>query len=182
VSIDTTAPAPPAGAGSAPPSLPGAGIPPLPGAGIAAALDGGELFTELAELLSGQEISFHADGNPRVYSLTPADRGPLRAQPGVQGIRRCGILRTSRGRDIARVTAVYLPNRIPSERALRELHMTNAPLGQVLAPLGAIRQSLGAMVIADGDIAVRARGLLSIGGVPVALAEEQVLRSFAVRP
>jgi len=57
--------------------------------------------------------------------------------------------------------------------------MTSKPLGQVLAPLGCTRQSLGAMVIADGDIAVRSRGLLLIGGVPVALAEEQVLRSFA---
>jgi hypothetical protein len=60
--------------------------------------------------------------------------------------------------------------------------MTSEPLGAVLAPLGATRQSLGAMVIFSGEIAVRARGLLLIGGVPVALAEEQVLRSFAVAP
>jgi hypothetical protein len=157
-------------------------IAPLPGSGIAAALDGGELFTELAELLSGQTITFQADGPAHVHSLTAAERGPLRAQPGVQGIRRRGTLRTGGGRDAARVVAVYLPNRIPDAGALRALHMTNAPLGAVLAPLGATRQSLGAMVIATGEIAVRARGLLSIGGVPVALAEEQVLRSFAMRP
>jgi hypothetical protein len=60
--------------------------------------------------------------------------------------------------------------------------MTGEPLGSVLAPLGAVRQSLGALVIASGEIAVRARGLLSIAGVPVALAEEQVLRSFAIAP
>lgn len=157
-------------------------IAPLPGSGIAAALDGGDLFTELAELLSGQTISFHADGPAHVWSLTTAERGPLRAQPGVQGIRRQGTLRTGDGRDAARVVAVYLPNRIPDEGALRSLHMTSSPLGAVLAPLGATRQSLGAMVIASGEIAVRARGLLSIAGVPVALAEEQVLRSFAIAP
>jgi hypothetical protein len=155
---------------------------PLPGAGIAAALDGGELFTELAALLSGQTITFHPDGPAHVHTLTAAERGPLRAQPGVQGIQRRGTLRTSDGRDAARVVAVYLPNRIPDEGAVRALHMTNAPLGAVLAPLGATRQSLGAMVIATGEIAVRARGTPPIGGVPVALAEEQVLRSFAMRP
>jgi hypothetical protein len=163
-------------------SLDATTIPLLPGAGIAAALDGGELFTELAALLSGQTIAFHADGTPHVHSLTDAERGPLRAWPGVQGIRRQGTLRTSGGRDVARVVVVYLPNRIPDEGALRALNMTGEPLGAVLAPLGATRQSLGAMVIATGEIAVRARGLLSIGGVPVALAEEQVLRSFAVAP
>ena len=159
---------------------PAAAIIPLPGAGIAAALDRGEMFTELAALLSGEEITFRPDGSPSVWSLRPAERGPLRAKPGVQGIRRAGTLRAGGGRDVARVIAVYLPYRIPDERALRSLHMTSAPLGAVLAPLGATRQSLGAMVIASGEIAVRARGLLSIGGVPVALAEEQVLRSFAI--
>ena len=155
---------------------------PLPGSGIAAALDGGELFTELAALLSGETITFHADGVPRVHSLTGGERGPLQAQPGVQGIRRQGTLRTADGRDAARVTAVYLPHRIKDETALRTLYMTNQPLGRVLAPLGATRLSLGALVIPAGDIAVRSRGLLSIGEVPVALAEEQVLRSFAMRP
>jgi hypothetical protein len=174
VSIDTTSPAP---------SPAGAGMTPLhAGAGIAAALDGGELFTELAALLSGEEITFHQDGQPHVWSLIPAERGPLRAAPGVQGIRRQGTLRTASGRDAARVTAIYLPYRIGDEGALRALYMTNAPLGQVLAPLGATRLSLGAMVITDGDIAVRSRGLLSIAGVPVALAEEHVLRSFAIAP
>ena len=157
-------------------------ITPLPGSGIAAALDGGELFTDLAALLSGESIAFHADGPPCVWSLTAAERGPLRARPGVQGIRRRGTLRTAGGRDVARVIAVYLPYRIPDESALRSLHMTGEPLGSVLAPLGAVRQSLGALVIASGEIAVRARGLLSIAGVPVALAEEQVLRSFAIAP
>ena len=153
------------------------------GAGIAAALDGGELFTELAALLSGEEITFRADGTPHVHSLTDAERGPLRAARGVQGILRRGTLRTgTSGRDVAQVVAVYLPNRIPDERALRALHMTSQPLGQVLAPLGATRQSLGAMVVDDDEYAVRARGLVLIGGVPVALAEEQVLRAFALAP
>jgi len=157
-------------------------ITPLPGAGIAAALDGGELLTDLAARLSGEKITFRADGPSPVWSLTAAERGPLRAKPGVQGIRRCGALRTGSGRDVARVTAVYLPYRIPDAAALRNLCMTSEPLGAVLAPLGATRQFLGAMVIFSGEIAVRTRGLLLIGGVPVALAEEQVLRSFAVAP
>ncbi len=156
-------------------------IAPLAGDSIAAALQGGMLFTDLAALLSGEEITFHADG-ASVFSLTAAERGPLRAKPGVQGIRRRGTLRTASGRDVARVIAVYLPYRIRDEAALRALHMTGGPLGQVLAPLGATRQSLGAMVIATGDIAVRARGLLLINEVPVAVAEEQVLRSFAIAP
>lgn len=154
-------------------------IAPLAGAGIAAALDRGQLFTDLAARLTGEEITFHRAPAPPVRTLTAADRGPLRAKPGTQGIPRAGTLRTAGGRDIARVTAVYLPYRIPDEGTLRALHMTSKPLGQVLAPLGCTRQSLGAMVIAGGDIAVRSRGLLLIGGVPVALAEEQVLRSFA---
>ena len=157
-------------------------ITPLPGAGIAVALDGGEPLAELAALLSGEEITFCPDGGASPWSLTAAERGPLRAQPGARGIRRRGTLRTGSGRDVARVIAVYLPYRISDEGALRSLRMTSAPLGAVLAPLGATRQSLGAMVIASGDVAVRARGLLSIAGVPVALAEEQVLRSFAVAP
>jgi len=157
-------------------------IAPLPGAGIAAALDGGELFTELAARLSGEEITFRRDGPSPVWSLTAAERGPLRAQPGVQGIRRRGVLRTGSGRNVARVIAVYLPYRIPDEGALRALYMTSEPMGAVLAPLGATRQPLGAMVLFSGEIAVRSRGLLLIGGVPVALAEEQVMRSFAVAP
>ncbi len=156
-------------------------ITPLPGASIAAALDRGMLFTELAELLSAEAITFRPD-SASVWSLRLAERGPLRAKPGVQGICRRGTLRSGSGRDVARVRAVYLPYRIGDEAALRSLYMTNAPMGSVLASLGAVRQSLGAMVIASGDVAVRARGLLLIGGVPVALAEEQVLRSFAVAP
>jgi hypothetical protein len=182
VSISTSA-TQPAGVGIAAPRMPAPASPaPLPGAAIAAALNGGEMFTDLAALLSGEEIRFHADGAAHVCTLTRDERSPLIAAPGVQGIRRTGILRTGSGRDVARVTSVYLANRVDSEAALRELYMTGAPLGQVLAPLGAVRRSLGAMVITEGVIAVRSRGLLSIGRIPVALAEEEVFRSFAVAP
>lgn len=157
-------------------------ITPLTGASIAAALDTGILFTELAAEITGEKITYQPHSPASVWSLRPAERGPLRAQPGVQGIRRHGTLRTAGGREIAQVTAVYLPYRIPDESTLRALHMTNEPLGQVLAPLGVTRQSLGAMVITTGGIAVRARGLLLLGGVPVALAVEQVLRCFAADP
>jgi hypothetical protein len=155
---------------------------PTVGAGLVGALECGMLFTDLAALLSGEKIVFRRDGASPVCSLTAAERGPLRAKPGVQGIRRRGTLRTASGRDVARVIAVYLPYRIRDEAALRALCMTGEPLGQVLAPLGATRQSLGAMAVTAGDIAVRARGLLLINQVPVAVAEEQVLRSFAVAP
>jgi len=154
-------------------------ITPMAGAAIAAALDRGQLFTDLAARLTGEEITFHRAASPPVCTLTAAERGPLRAKPGTQGIPRTGILRTAGGRDIARVTAVYLPYRIPDEAALRSLYMTSTPMGTVLAPLGCTRQSLGAMIITTGDIAVRSRGLLLIGGVPVALTGEQVLRTFA---
>jgi hypothetical protein len=157
-------------------------IAPLAGASIAAALQGGALFSELACLLSGEEIVFRRDGVSPVCSLTAAERGPLQAKPGVQGVRREGALRTASGREVARVTSVYLQYRIDDEAAVRALQMTGEPLGVVLARLGATRQSLGAMAVTDGDIAVRSRGLLLIGGVPVALAEERVLRSFAIAP
>jgi hypothetical protein len=163
-------------------SLDTAAIAPLAGDSIAAALNGATLFSNLAALLSGEEIIFHPDGPSCVYSLTDADRGPLRAQRGVQGILRRGTLRTASGRRAAISRAVYLPNRIPDADALRALHMTSAPLSKVLGPLGVTRQSLGALPIATGDVAVRSRGLLLLGGVPVALAEEQVLRSFATAP
>lgn len=154
-------------------------LPRLAGADIAARLGRGELFSDLAARVTGEEIVFAAQARSGASDLTAAEHKALRAGRESQGLRRLGELRTASGRLVARVASVYLPSRIPDLAVLHALWETDVPLGVALRPFGATRESLEAAA-GEGDVAVRARGRLLVAGVPVALAEEEILADFAL--
>lgn len=126
--------------------------------------------TRLLERLSGEEIRME---------LKEQDTRPLTAgeadllAPG-DGLHRAGTLRTWSGMTVADVTSTVLLSRLSP--ATRDLLDTGVPLGKALGGLGLQRRSLSAQVNIDG--AVESSALLTLTGVPVAVATELVHGEF----
>lgn len=118
------------------------------------------LFTARAEAAAGAPL--HMAVTARTVASDPA---PELDAGGLTVLRREGHLVTPGGRKVADVASEFVPGRLrPS--AVRLLATTSVPLGTVLEPFGAEREELAPQ---DG----RTRGLLRIGGEPVAVAWEQ---------
>ena len=134
----------------------------------AARLARGELFSALAAELAGGPVVCAGLRRVIAASLTPREARLLEAHRGDSGlvVRRSALLRGPAG-VVARVTAVYLPARIPDPEVRLALWETHLPLGAALAPLGVTRRSLSV-------VGVRSRGLLLLGDTPAALAEEEL--------
>jgi hypothetical protein len=157
------------------------------GSEIAAWLDRGMLFTDIARDLSGEEIVSEITSREGRSVLRPGEHRHLETWRDdiPAGYRRDGMLRTSSGAPVARITSVFLPERIPDRFAVETLQSTNMPLGRALFALGVHRETLTAQTLDSGPYVLHAAGRLLIpahgGLVPVALAEERVFRDFAVR-
>ena len=154
------------------------------GAELAGWLDRGMLFTAAAEQWGGETV--HTSITERIGRdiLTPDEHHRLETwlDDTQWGCRREGVIRTASGRDVARVSAVYLPGRIGDPDVIERLQCDDVPLGRALFPLGVRRITLDNRTLACGWCAVEASGVLKLpGGLPVALAREQVFREFAVR-
>lgn len=134
----------------------------------AARLAAGELFSALASELAGGPVVCARLRRTVAPSLTPREACLLEAghHPGLV-VRRSGLLRGPAG-VVARVSAVYLPTRIPDMGVRRALWESDIPLGVALGPLGVTRRNLGV-------VGLRSCGLLLLGDTPVALAEEELL-------
>lgn len=154
------------------------------GAEMAAWLDRGVLFTDLAKELTGEEITARVISRSPRSPLTAAEHRHLETwRDGLMaGSRREAWLMTSSGRKIARVSSVYLPGRIPDRSVTDALACTDVPLGRALYALGVLRDPLGAETLRGTDYVLRSSGRLLLpgpDGLPVALAEEMVLRESA---
>jgi len=145
-----------------------------PASSTAARLARGELFSALAAELAGGPVVCARLRREIAPALSPREACLLEAHRGGSGlvVRRSGLLRGPAGA-VARVTAVYLPTRIGDPGVRRALWESDVPLGVALGPLGARRESLRAWVNGRGE--VRSAGLLLLGDVPVALAEDELL-------
>lgn len=154
------------------------------GAEMAAHLDQGMLFTDLAQLMTGEEITARVTSRTGRSPLSPDEHRHLESwrDSSAAGARREGELVTSGGRRVARVCSVYLPDRIPDPSVIMTLQCTDVPLGRALFGLGPRRETLESESLPKGPYAFRSRGLLVLPGCdawPVAMAEELVLREFA---
>jgi hypothetical protein len=151
------------------------------GAQLESWLASGMLFTEAAELWSGEPIRTEITARTGRSPLTAVEHRDLESwRDGIcAGYRREGVLMTASGRRAAQVSAVYLPGRIGDRDAISALQCTDVPLGTVLRPLGVRRRLLTCDLRASGPYAVEASGCLLLGDRPVALAREQVFRDFA---
>jgi hypothetical protein len=141
----------------------------------------GMLFTEAAERWGREEIRSTITGREDESPLTAAEHRGLEGwRDGRRtGSRREGDLVTVSGRRAARISAVYLPDRIGDREVIAALQRTDVPLGRALRPLGVRRRLLACRMRASGPFAVEAAGCLLLGDMPVALALEQVFREFA---
>jgi hypothetical protein len=142
---------------------------------LVARLRDGELFSELAASLAGGPVTCGSLRREVAGRLSRREHCALQTSRDSQylAVRRAGYLVAESGAAVARVGAVYLPARIPDQDVCRALWEGDVPLGVALAPLGVTRLSLRAWV--NGDGLVRSAGLLLLDGVPVALAEEELL-------
>lgn len=153
-------------------------------ADIAAYLDRGMLFTDMARLVSGEEITARVTSRTGRSPLTPDEHRHLESwrDGSAAGARREGELVTGSGRQVARVSSVYLTGRIPDPSVIMTLQCTDIPLGRALYGLEVRREPLESETMAEGPYVLRSRGRLLLhgpDGLPVALAEELVLREFA---
>lgn len=154
------------------------------GAALASWLGMGTLFTNAAMRWSGENIVARITDRASQSPLTADELRHLDAwrDGSRDGWRRRGTLVTESGVNVAVITAVYLPGRIPDPEVLQQLRCTDTPLGLALRPLMVCRHTLMVEMRACGPWAVEACGVLRRpDGVPVALATEQVYRSFAAR-
>jgi hypothetical protein len=151
------------------------------GAQLESWLARGMLFTEVAELWSGEAIRTEITGRTGRSPLTAVEHRDLESwRDGLcAGCRREGVLMTTSGRRAAQVSAVYLPGRIGDRDVISALQCTDVPLGGALRPLGVRRRLVSCDLRASGPYAVETSGCLLLGGLPVALAREQVFREFA---
>ena len=156
------------------------------GVEIAAWLSVGTLFTDAAMRWSGETIVTRISERAGLAPLTPDERCRLETwRDNVRtGLRRIGRLVTAGGRDVAVITAVYLPDRIGNADVIRVIQSTDTPLGLALRPLNVTRHPLMCHMRACGPWAVESSAVLRLPGrdgpgLPVAIATEQVYRSFA---
>lgn len=137
--------------------------------------------TGLLEFLCGQSLALRVlDGGDSELTARSAHR--LKAGPEDGMCRwRHGLLETATGHVAAHTALVWLPARLP-EDARDALDAGGEPAGVILGRLGARRADRHALASCTGDGptgAVQSSAVLTLGGVPVALAKEAVTRSFA---
>lgn len=154
------------------------------GRDLAGQLRRGELFTDIAAKLAGQEITAEVWERTGPEPMSGEERRLMEAWRDGADIchRRTGLLRTADGQAMAYVSSMWLPYRLPPG-VQPALMTSDIPLGRSLAAAGVVRECLFAREVSDRGIAVRSRGRLllpSEGGddmVPVALAWEEIPES-----
>jgi hypothetical protein len=100
-----------------------------------------------------------------------AELDALDAPEGTPARWRTGQLVTETGLAAAEVSLIWLPHRIPAEaRAL--LEAGKRPAGHILGPLGATRHWCRARAL--NGAGVKSQAVLYLGGLPVALAAEEI--------
>jgi hypothetical protein len=157
------------------------------GAEIAGMLDGGMLFTAVAEVWSGEPVHTEITQRTGRDALRPEEHHLLQTwrDDTASCCRRDGVIRTASGAKVAEVSALYLPRRIADRGVIERLQCTDIPLGRALQVLEVHRETLGTRTLEHGPFAVIASGLLllpeALGGLPVVLAREQVYREFTLR-
>jgi hypothetical protein len=151
-------------------------------------LRSGMLFTTLVTQLAGEAAwvdiyarstgtSLSADESRQLF-VPPAQAG---SRPAT-GSRRVGLVRAGRA-TAARITAVYLPDRIPDEKVRRKLTETALPLGQAVVSMGGRREQLD-VAETIGTVVLESTARLWVpcpcgcGERPVALVSECLLASF----
>lgn len=106
--------------------------------------------------------------------VTPENRGELDAFDAPEGTParwRTGQLVTETGVTAAETSLIWLPHRLPTAaRAL--LEQGQRPAGHILGPLGATRHWSRARAL-NGE-GVKSQAVLYLGGLPVALAAEDI--------
>jgi hypothetical protein len=156
------------------------------GAEIAGMLDGGMLFTAAAEVWSGEQVHTEIIQRTGRDALRPEEHHLLQTwrDDTAACCRREGVIRTASGLKVAEVSALFLPGRIADRSVIEQLQCTDTPLGRALSVLEVRRETLGTRMLERGPFAIIASGLLllpeSRGGLPVALAREQVYREFTL--
>lgn len=166
-------------------------------ASVAALLANGTgTATALFEKLAGEQITIELTGSAD-RPLTTTECLELRTSPGAQGHQRTGVLRTVHsGLVAAEVSSLVVPSRLPADarRALGiagpdnpVLPPSGVPLGKVLAGFGVHREPLGARMVRDSSrisgsrVSVESSARMWLGGLPVALASEQVTAEFCLQ-
>lgn len=152
---------------------------------VAAQLRRGELFTDIAAKLSGQEITAEVWQRSGPEPMSGEERRLMESWRDHADIchRRTGLLRTTGGQAVAYVSSMWLPYRLPPG-VQPALMTTDVPLGRSLAAAGVVRECLFARQVSDRGIAVRSYGRLLLpdetgdGMVPVALAWEEIPDSY----
>ena len=140
------------------------------------ALDGGALFTELAEKMCGQEVTADIERvNPPSLWAHEADQMDVPYDSNWVALRRTGWLVQADAARVARVTSVVLLSRITLDEA-RLLQTTSTPLGKVLGPDARGRVLETSMEITE--FAVHCRRLILRDDGATALTTEQVLWSW----
>ena len=139
----------------------------------------GQLFTELAARAANDSLSarvVRGEGE-----LTPSESDWLKTDVEMHGLTRRGELRTKRtGKLVARITSVFLPDRIRNANVVELLAATDIPLGLALNQMGVRREMLWLWRNPDEDHVIYscARLLLPVGTRnewPVAVATERIL-------
>ena len=112
---------------------------------------------------------------------------PEQFRLGAGGLLTCRwrhALLLADGHVAASTSLLWLPARLPAE-ACRELDAGDVPAGKILRPLGMRRTDRRAMAttcieeVTGQDAAVMSSAVLSVGKVPVGIAEECITKRFA---
>ena len=133
------------------------------------------LLVQILQLVTAQpvlRIAVKDSGGGEL--VMPENRGELDAldaPEGTPGRWRTGQLLTETGLATAEVSLIWLPHRIPAQaRAL--LEQGKRPAGHILGPLGATRHYSRARAL--NGAGVKCQAVLYLGGLPVALAAEEI--------
>lgn len=140
------------------------------------ALDGGALFTVLAEKMSGRAVAADVERiNPPSLFAHEADQMDVPYDSNWAALRRTGqLIHPDNGLPVAEVTSVVLLSRLtPGE--IRLLQTTDTPLGKVL---GAAWGKVLETTLGITEFAVHCRRLIMRGDEAVALTTERVLWSW----
>jgi hypothetical protein len=141
----------------------------------------GELFTDIATKLTGEEITAEVWQRSGPEPMSGEERRLMESwrDHAVTCHRRTGLLRAANGQIVAYVSSAWVPGRLPPG-VQPALMTTDIPLGRSLADAGVVRECLRAREVSDRGIAVRSYGRLLLPGadpgdmVPVALAWEEI--------
>jgi hypothetical protein len=151
----------------------------MTGKELAEQLRRGELFTDIAAKLTGEEITAEVWQRSGPEPMSGEERRLLESWRDQVVIcrRRTGLLRAAGGQIVAYVSSAWIPCRLPPG-VQPALMTTDIPLGRSLADAGVARECLSAREVSDRGIAVRSYGRLLLPDgddmVPVALAWEEI--------